>query len=178
MIDYIALDEELYLAPPQDGDEDQYAVYLNDKTLYNNTLMIPHPYSKSDAEFFINLTRQNRDRYGRWIDWTIRSHANKKLIGGISFHGKSIPKKPGEEIGYWIAEPLRGQGIMTRVLKRFVQFAMDDYGFVRIEAPVYVHNIGSQRVLEKCGFTEEGYLRKAYFKDGVYIDAKLYAIVR
>jgi RimJ/RimL family protein N-acetyltransferase len=33
-------------------------------------------------------------------------------------------------------------------------------------------------VLEKCGFQEEGFLRKHHLKDGKYIDARLFALVR
>jgi RimJ/RimL family protein N-acetyltransferase len=30
-------------------------------------------------------------------------------------------------------------------------------------------------VLEKCGFQQEGFLRKHYLKDGKYVDARLFA---
>ena len=36
----------------------------------------------------------------------------------------------------------------------------------------------SARVLEKCGFQEEGYLRKHYLKDDKVIDARLFALLR
>jgi hypothetical protein len=39
-------------------------------------------------------------------------------------------------------------------------------------------NDASGRVLEKCGFELEGYLRKHCLKDGRFIDAKAYGLVR
>jgi hypothetical protein len=33
-------------------------------------------------------------------------------------------------------------------------------------------------VLEKCGFQQEGYLRKHYFKDSQYLDSRLFALLK
>ncbi len=53
------------------------------------------------------------------------------------------------EVGYWIGRHYWGQGAATTALSQFVQF-------VRTR-PLYAHvaenNVGSLRVLEKCGFT-------------------------
>ena len=34
------------------------------------------------------------------------------------------------------------------------------------------------RVLEKCGFVQEGLLRKQFVKDGKFLDAKLFALLK
>ena len=49
-------------------------------------------------------------------------------------------------------------------------------GLVKITAHVFSHNPASARVLEKCGFHEEGVLRKHYLMDGHFIDARLFAL--
>jgi len=36
----------------------------------------------------------------------------------------------------------------------------------------------SARVLEKCGFEEEGFLRKHFLKDGQFLDARLFGLLR
>jgi RimJ/RimL family protein N-acetyltransferase len=33
-------------------------------------------------------------------------------------------------------------------------------------------------VLEKCGFVQEGLLREHFLKDGKFVDAKLFAVLR
>jgi RimJ/RimL family protein N-acetyltransferase len=48
----------------------------------------------------------------------------------------------------------------------------------RIQAMIFPDNVGSRRVLEKCGFTFEGTLRKAVFHHGQYQDLSLYSILR
>jgi RimJ/RimL family protein N-acetyltransferase len=53
------------------------------------------------------------------------------------------------EVGYWIGKSYWGQGVATKALSEFVTHIQ--------ERPLYAyvarHNIGSIRVLEKCGFT-------------------------
>jgi RimJ/RimL family protein N-acetyltransferase len=71
-----------------------------------------------------------------------------------------------QEVGYWIGKHYWGQGVATRALSAFL-------GLVSVR-PLYAyvakHNIGSIRVLEKCGFTIVGEDREASGADGDEID--------
>ena len=48
----------------------------------------------------------------------------------------------------------------------------------KISAHVSPHNPASARVLAKCGFREEGFLRKHFLKDGQFLDARLFGLLR
>jgi len=56
------------------------------------------------------------------------------------------------EVGYWLGREFWGRGIATRALAEFLKFEST--------RPLYAHcaqhNIGSRRVLEKCGFMRIG----------------------
>ena len=39
-------------------------------------------------------------------------------------------------------------------------------------------NTGSERIAQKCGFTQEGVLRQAFFIQGVMRDVKMYSLLR
>ncbi len=67
---------------------------------------------------------------------------------------------------------------MTTVVQRVCRHAFEEFGLVKITAHVFPHNPASARVLEKSGFQEEGYLRKHFLKDGQFIDARLFALLR
>jgi RimJ/RimL family protein N-acetyltransferase len=55
-------------------------------------------------------------------------------------------------IGYWIGQDYWGRGIATKALRAFVEHLE-----VRpLYAIVAQHNVGSIRVLEKCGFSPTG----------------------
>ena len=56
------------------------------------------------------------------------------------------------EVGYWIGKEYWGKGIATRALTVF----LDHVKTRPLYAHVARHNIGSRRVLEKCGFTIVG----------------------
>lgn len=54
-------------------------------------------------------------------------------------------------VGYWIGRAYWGQGVATQGLQQFV----DELPHRPVYAHVVAHNIGSIRVLEKCGFEQE-----------------------
>ena len=52
------------------------------------------------------------------------------------------------EVGYWIDKPFWGKGVATRALTLYLELVP-----IRpLHAHVAEHNVGSIRVLEKCGF--------------------------
>ena len=56
------------------------------------------------------------------------------------------------EVGYWLGKDYWGKGIATRALEEFLK----EIKTRPLYAHVAKHNIGSKRVLEKCGFTIAG----------------------
>jgi RimJ/RimL family protein N-acetyltransferase len=55
-------------------------------------------------------------------------------------------------VGYWLGREFWGKGIATRALEEFLQ----EIKTRPLYAHVAKHNIGSRRVLEKCGFAVSG----------------------
>ena len=53
-----------------------------------------------------------------------------------------------QEVGYWLGKEFWGKGIATRALAEFLKIVDKRPMF----AHVAKHNIGSRRVLERCGF--------------------------
>jgi RimJ/RimL family protein N-acetyltransferase len=54
-------------------------------------------------------------------------------------------------VGYWIGKEYWGNGVATQALFAFLHLVTDR----PLHAHVVNHNVGSIRVLEKCGFTAE-----------------------
>jgi RimJ/RimL family protein N-acetyltransferase len=52
-------------------------------------------------------------------------------------------------VGYWIGKEHWGKGVATQMLSMFLRLVADR----PLHAHVAIHNLGSIRVLEKCGFT-------------------------
>ncbi len=54
-------------------------------------------------------------------------------------------------VGYWVGRESWGRGVATQALELFV----DEVSIRPLYAHVAVHNVGSIRVLEKCGFQRD-----------------------
>jgi ribosomal-protein-alanine N-acetyltransferase len=59
-------------------------------------------------------------------------------------------------VGYWVAQSYNGRGIATAALGMICRHAFEELGLHRIEAGTLLHNLASQRVIEKNGFTRIG----------------------
>ena len=70
------------------------------------------------------------------------------------------------------------RGINTKVLKAVCRFGMETMGLKRIEAFAHVDNIGSNRTLQKAGFTKEGLMRKRFMIKDTLGDCNAYSFVR
>jgi RimJ/RimL family protein N-acetyltransferase len=80
------------------------------------------------------------------------------------------------EIGYALLPSERGKGYCTEATQLMVDYLFLSMDVSRIQASTSIKNKGSQRVLEKAGFTREGTIRKT--SRGERRDAYLYSILR
>ncbi len=170
----LAVNDRIHLSELRLNDATALVEFLNEREIYDRTLRIPFPYSREDADRFLVHVTEATQSHGAPIHFAIRDESGK-AIGGFGFEGLSFGHKA--EIGYWLAKPFWGKGIMTDVVGTICKFAVTQWKLERITAHVFIHNAASARVLEKNGFQSEGVLRKYYRKDGAFIDSQLYASV-
>jgi RimJ/RimL family protein N-acetyltransferase len=153
-------------------DAESLARYANNRKIWANLRDgFPHPYRLEHAEAFIEMARRQRP------ESLLAIAVGDEAVGGIGCHLRADVERFGAEMGYFLAEPCWGRGIVTEVVRAFVPYALETFGLVRIFAEPYAHNRASCRVLEKAGFQHEGTLRRNSFKDGRFVDQELYAFV-
>ena len=98
--------------------------------------------------------------------------------GGVAVtRGQDVAKRSGE-LGYWLAPAYWGKGVMTEAVGRLCAQVFAESDLVRIFAEPFADNAASCRVLETCGFSLEGTLRKSVWKGGAFHDARLYALIK
>lgn len=173
----ILVDDRIHLSEFRASDRDALIAHLSDRDIYDRTLRIPFPYTAAHADEWLALVPRLTEQAGRSVNWAIRNGENQ-LIGGCGFHDFDPSQPHRAEIGYWLAKPSWGRGIMTAVVGRMSRHAFEELGLAKITAHVFAFNPASARVLEKCGFREEGLLRRHFVKDGRFIDARLFALLR
>ncbi|MGK5031636.1 GNAT family N-acetyltransferase [Janthinobacterium sp. DSP2-3-3] len=81
-----------------------------------------------------------------------------QLVGTIGLNAIS-PQHRTAEIAYDLAPAVWGQGVATAVVNAVVDWGFQRLGLLRIQATVLESNEGSIRVLDRCDFEREGYLR-------------------
>lgn len=132
----------------------------------------PHPYTEDNGKAFIAFATKDDPIHIFAID------VNGEAVGGIGIHPQADVQRKNSELGYWLAEPFWGKGIITNAIKQLVEFGFKTYDINRIFARPYGTNIGSQKVLEKAGFVLEGRFEKTIFKNGEFLDELVYAVRR
>lgn len=83
--------------------------------------------------------------------YAIFHKADHKMIGTCDFFKVDWAKQMGE-IGYVLNKHYWNKGYMTRVLKELIRFGFEYLDLKYIEIRHLPENIGSKRVIEKCGF--------------------------
>lgn len=127
------------------------------------------------------------ERYRRWTQTGLLTAESGTLVvaddaaalGSVTW--RRIPFGPlnhGWNIGIGLVAEARGRGIGTHAQKLLARYLFAHTQVNRIDAHTNVRNIAEQRALEKAGFTREGVLREAQFRNGTYHDMVLYSILR
>ena len=80
-------------------------------------------------------------------------------------------------VGFWLAPPFRGRGLMTSAVFGLMALAFDEYGLVRLEGRAATGNLASRSLFERLGFQREGTLRSAQSLPKGYVDHAVYSVL-
>jgi RimJ/RimL family protein N-acetyltransferase len=139
--------ERLTLRPPQAADARAIARIANDRRIAENLRRLPHPYSRADAEAFLDALAAER----REAVFIIESEAAPVGMIGLDFGHDQ-----GPEIGYWLGVAHWGKGFATEAVRAVIDYAFEEHAIDDLAAGARVTNPASRRVLEKCGFQWTG----------------------
>lgn len=161
------------LRPWNINDLESLVRYANNPLIAKNmTDGFPHPYKEENGKAFIEFATKDNPIHIFAID------VNGEAIGGIGVHPQNDIHKKNAELGYWLAEPFWGKGIASKAVLQLLDFAFKTYDIERVFARPFGTNIGSQKVLEKCGFILEARFEKTLFKNGEFLDELVYSVRR
>jgi len=154
------------------SDADSIARHANNFKIWINLRdAFPHPYARRDARQFIQtvLQRQPETNFVIVVDG--------EAAGGVGYMLHADVERVSAEIGYWLAEPFWGRGIVTEALSAVTRHAIEAHGLTRVYAVPFAWNAASCRVLEKAGYVLEARLRHSAIKNGQLIDQMQYAFI-
>lgn len=129
-------------------------------------------FTPESAKAFIEFANTGNNKLYRTID------IDGEASGGIGVMLQPDIYCKNAELGYWLAEPYWGQGIITKAVKLIVEESFQTLSINRVFAVPYSNNIASHRVLEKAGFKLEARHQKKVIKNGEFFDELVYVILR
>jgi len=161
------------LRPFRDSDLASLVKYANNYNIAKFlTNQFPHPYTEEDGRKFISNVANNDPVNVFAIE------INGEAAGAIGIFPQTDIHEKTAEMGYWLAEPFWGNGIITRAIMEMVEYGFKTFDVTRIAARPFSTNPASQRVLEKAGFVCEARLKNAVYKNGMYMDELIYVIMK
>ena len=159
---------------------------------------------KVHAEPLFALIEQNRAHLRPWLKWVddttgvgpvaefiaisnTRHSKRKGMDAGIWFAGELVGaiglydvdwQAHSAHIGYWLAAPHQGKGIMTRCCAGLINFCFTQLDLNRVQIRCDPTNAPSRAIPQRLGFTCEGTLRPAACLYGRYVDQIVFGLLR
>lgn len=114
--------------------------------------------------------------------WALELKENGKVVGSIGLH-KSKKQNLGleydRELGYVLAEPYWGRGLVPEAAKRAMAFAFEELDARTLIVSHFPFNFQSKKVIEKLGFE---YLTRIFQSwkryDGLKLDEVTYVMTK
>jgi ribosomal-protein-alanine N-acetyltransferase len=133
----------------------------------------------SRGAFRRRLKRYSEDqRNDLAYPYFIFRNEDEKLVGGLTITNIRRGVAQAGSLGYWMGLAYARQGYMTAAVRVLVPFGFSLLKLHRVEAACIPDNAASIRLLEKTGFTREGYAKEYLCINGSWQDHLLFAQIR
>jgi len=110
--------ERLVLRAPVPADAKAISRLANDCRIAENLRRLPHPYSRADAEAFLDyLARASQETV-----FLIEAEGTPCGMIGLDFGNDD-----GPEIGYWLGVPHWGNGFATEAVRAVIDYAFEEH---------------------------------------------------
>lgn len=166
------LDDEFILREHTLEDLDAFYVYYTDPEV-RRYILATIPKTKQQAQDEVVYCRDLFYKKGG-IYWCIARRDTNEMVGAIGFYINNHHHRA--EICYDLSKHYWGRGLMTRAIRRLVDYAFEQMHISRIEAVTMNENKASMAVLKKNGFVHEGRLHDyRRFQGGVH-DVEMFGL--
>lgn len=130
----------------------------------------------------------SEEKERQWVERAVNDNSRDVLAICLKENDKYIGNVMIQEID-WINRSAHvpiligdkeewGKGYATEARMLALKFVFDERGIERVWATVLEDNVGSLRMHEKCGYKQEGVLRRSVFKNGKFKNQVLMSVLR
>lgn len=169
--------DRLILRSTSITDAEQMYIWASDPEVSKYLFWQPH----ADIEVTKGVLA-NWDKKNEMLDyyhWGIVLKETGQMIGAGGIIGSIDEKHHSADLGYCLSRAYWGKGYMSEAVAAMIAHLFNTVGVNRIAATYDPANVGSGRVMQKCGMSFEGIKRQARYctRRGFY-DSACYAILK
>jgi RimJ/RimL family protein N-acetyltransferase len=139
------------LRPAQESDADAVYPFVSDPELSAQLTWAAHTNIEETRTWYRGLVEQGCESD---IVWMVEHEGAP--VGCVGLHritwSVAAVRYDRAELGYWLARPLWGKGLMTEAAHLATRFAFETLGLHKINVMCFESNIASRRVIEKVGY--------------------------
>ena len=170
--------EQLYLRPPRRHD---FKCWSRLRMSNKDHLQPWEPRWPNDAssraDWHLRMRAWQKDwAKGRGYAFLLFDKDDERLLGGVAITQIRRGAALSGSLGYWLGAEFTGHGFMSEAVSGVCKWAKAELRLARLEASTLPENSASKRVLERCGFLEEGYARSYLEIAGTRRDHVLYGL--
>jgi RimJ/RimL family protein N-acetyltransferase len=167
--------EKIYISPLSKKDiSDKYVDWLNDKEVCRDNSHATFPNTRAKTIAYLESLESSKDE----IAFAIKLKKNDLHIGNIAIKKIDRVNRSAElaiiigDKNYW------NKGAGSEAYKLLIEYGFNTLNLNRISSGQTSGNKGMIRVCEKIGMKKEGQLREVLYKNGEYLDAVIYSILK
>jgi RimJ/RimL family protein N-acetyltransferase len=125
------------------------------------------------------LERQEREpsAFGRFVI-EVREGDAWRRAGTMGFERVNQRSRIAHLERLAVHPDFRGRHLADDAARLFQRHLVFDLGFHRLQMEIYGYNERAQRHAERAGWIKEGVKRKAYNRDGEWVDGVMYGLIR
>jgi RimJ/RimL family protein N-acetyltransferase len=128
--------------------------------------------SRSEVLEEIERSLAEPEGYGRFV-----IELDGEPAGMLGFHVENERSRIARLERLAIHPRFRGRRLADGAARMFQRLLLDELGYHRLELEIYAFNERACAHAERVGFVREGRKRRAYLKDGAWVDTVLYALL-
>ena len=138
-----------------------------------------HKADISETEVYLRSVMRDAESHHRLrCNLAVEDRAGGELLGSVGLHViESAPQGAHYGLGYFIRRDRWNRGFATEAARAALGFIFAGNA-CRVSASCLAENIGSRRVAEKCGMTQEGLLKAHTWHVGQWKDCAVYRLLK
>lgn len=140
--------ERLYVQPYTEADADNFFQLNGDAEIMQ---YIREPKTKEQSDQFLKENLQFYKDHPGLGRFAVFTKDDQQFAGSFSL--LSINESENIHLGYALLKPFHGKGLATELVKASFDYVFRTIASDSVHALTVAENIGSQKVLVKCGFS-------------------------